>query len=451
MPMNWRSGCAVLRQPRRRAVGPGDDAAGAQIRVARQALRAAAAEARRGRRRHGRRPAPGHVGADRLDDAGALVAEHDRPVEREAPDAVDDVQIAVADAGRDGAHQHLAAPAACRYRPPRSSAARAPCEKRRLRSASGSSSAERRGFAESESASSRPGFRLSQARFRETQDALCCTDWSGRERASEHIRRSGVTSHRDTRAAFAQPRQPRRAARTCAPINMLVLHYTGMQSAEAAHRAAVRPGGKGQRALSRRGGRQGVAAGAGGAPRLACRRVVLAGRARAQLRLDRRSRSSIPATNGATARFPSRRWRRSRRCAATSSRATASRRTGSSAIPTSRPTARAIPASCSTGRGWRAPGSGCGPSRRPRSWRGGAGAASASSNAPPALADLARIGYCVSRGTEQVALAAFQRRFRPERWDGLLDGETSLRLRDVRLAVEAAQAAEAARLRNRFN
>ena len=68
-----------------------------------------------------------------------------------------------------------------------------------------------------------------------------------------------------------------------------------------------------------------------------------------------------------------------------------------------------------------------------------------------ALSDLARIGYCVSRGTEQIALAAFQRRFRPERWDGLLDLETSLRLRDVRLAVEAAQAAEAIRLRNRFN
>ena len=68
-----------------------------------------------------------------------------------------------------------------------------------------------------------------------------------------------------------------------------------------------------------------------------------------------------------------------------------------------------------------------------------------------ALSDLARIGYCVSRGTEQIALAAFQRRFRPERWDGLLDAETSLRLRDVRLAVEATQAAEAIRLRNRFN
>jgi N-acetylmuramoyl-L-alanine amidase len=68
-----------------------------------------------------------------------------------------------------------------------------------------------------------------------------------------------------------------------------------------------------------------------------------------------------------------------------------------------------------------------------------------------ALADLARIGYCVSRGAEPVALAAFQRRFRPERWDGLFDGETCVRLREVRMAVEAAQAAEERRLRSRFN
>ena len=67
------------------------------------------------------------------------------------------------------------------------------------------------------------------------------------------------------------------------------------------------------------------------------------------------------------------------------------------------------------------------------------------------LADLARIGYCVSPGTEQVALAAFQRRFRPERWDGLLDGETSARLAELRMAVEAAQAAEAERRRTRFS
>jgi N-acetylmuramoyl-L-alanine amidase len=68
-----------------------------------------------------------------------------------------------------------------------------------------------------------------------------------------------------------------------------------------------------------------------------------------------------------------------------------------------------------------------------------------------ALADLARIGYCVSPGNEQPALAAFQRRFRPERWDGLLDAESCGRLHGVRLAVEAAQAAEQQRRRNRFN
>ena len=60
-----------------------------------------------------------------------------------------------------------------------------------------------------------------------------------------------------------------------------------------------------------------------------------------------------------------------------------------------------------------------------------------------ALSDLARIGYGVSAGAEQVAIAAFQRRFRPERWDGLLDGETSGRLIEVRMAVDAAQAARA--------
>jgi N-acetylmuramoyl-L-alanine amidase len=68
-----------------------------------------------------------------------------------------------------------------------------------------------------------------------------------------------------------------------------------------------------------------------------------------------------------------------------------------------------------------------------------------------ALSDLARIGYCVSAATEQVALSAFQRRYRPERWDGLLDAETCLRLRQIRMAVEAAQAAEQRRRRTRFN
>src|SRR5947208_8738214 len=68
-----------------------------------------------------------------------------------------------------------------------------------------------------------------------------------------------------------------------------------------------------------------------------------------------------------------------------------------------------------------------------------------------ALADLARIGYCVSAATEQVALAAFQRRFRPERWDGLLDVETCARLAELRMAVEAAQAAHEQARRRPYN
>jgi N-acetylmuramoyl-L-alanine amidase len=68
------------------------------------------------------------------------------------------------------------------------------------------------------------------------------------------------------------------------------------------------------------------------------------------------------------------------------------------------------------------------------------------------LSDLARIGYSVAAGTEQVAIAAFQRRFRPARWDGLLDGETLGRLLELRMAVEAAQAARAPTRRGvRFN
>ena len=56
-----------------------------------------------------------------------------------------------------------------------------------------------------------------------------------------------------------------------------------------------------------------------------------------------------------------------------------------------------------------------------------------------ALADLARIGYCVNSGDEFVVLAAFQRRFRPERWDGRLDAETAQRLAAVRAAYDRAR------------
>jgi N-acetylmuramoyl-L-alanine amidase len=56
-----------------------------------------------------------------------------------------------------------------------------------------------------------------------------------------------------------------------------------------------------------------------------------------------------------------------------------------------------------------------------------------------ALSDLARIGYCVVPGNETPALAAFQRRFRPARWDGRLDRETASRLAEIRALYDAAR------------
>jgi len=56
-----------------------------------------------------------------------------------------------------------------------------------------------------------------------------------------------------------------------------------------------------------------------------------------------------------------------------------------------------------------------------------------------ALADLAVIGYCVTAGAETAVVTAFQRRFRPERWDGRLDAETAQRLAQVRAAYDRAR------------
>src|SRR6516165_4402969 len=53
-----------------------------------------------------------------------------------------------------------------------------------------------------------------------------------------------------------------------------------------------------------------------------------------------------------------------------------------------------------------------------------------------ALADLTVIGYCVTAAAETAAVAAFQRRFRPARWDGRLDAETAQRLAEVRAAYD---------------
>jgi N-acetylmuramoyl-L-alanine amidase len=67
-----------------------------------------------------------------------------------------------------------------------------------------------------------------------------------------------------------------------------------------------------------------------------------------------------------------------------------------------------------------------------------------------AFANLARIGYEVVPGAEAAPLAAFQRRFRPDRWDGLLDGETSSRLAEIARLYDAATAAREAACRDRF-
>jgi N-acetylmuramoyl-L-alanine amidase len=48
-----------------------------------------------------------------------------------------------------------------------------------------------------------------------------------------------------------------------------------------------------------------------------------------------------------------------------------------------------------------------------------------------AVAGLGAIGYCCGPSTETAAIAAFQRRFRPARYDGVLDGETAARIGEV--------------------
>jgi N-acetylmuramoyl-L-alanine amidase len=56
-----------------------------------------------------------------------------------------------------------------------------------------------------------------------------------------------------------------------------------------------------------------------------------------------------------------------------------------------------------------------------------------------ALSDLRAIGYCAVRGMEEPAILAFQRRFRPTRCDGKLDAETAAYLAEVRAAYDRAR------------
>ena len=114
--------------------------------------------------------------------------------------------------------------------------------------------------------------------------------------------------------------QFRRAARAARP-DCVILHYTGMPTAEGALALLRDPASEvsahyfvwedGESRSTRRRGQA----------RLARRRRLLERRARPQFRFDRRSRSSIPATTAALPPFPARADRRaSSRCAATSRR-----------------------------------------------------------------------------------------------------------------------------------
>jgi N-acetylmuramoyl-L-alanine amidase len=58
-----------------------------------------------------------------------------------------------------------------------------------------------------------------------------------------------------------------------------------------------------------------------------------------------------------------------------------------------------------------------------------------------ARCDLAAIGYCVTGESLNATLLAFQRRFRPALCDGRLDAETAARLCEVREAVARSRAA----------
>ena len=82
----------------------------------------------------------------------------------------------------------------------------------------------------------------------------------------------------------------------------------------------------------------------------------------------------------------------------------------------------------------------------PRLARAGVGIWPAPSCRPPApvdraraMAELGMIGYCTPPGAEESVIAAFQRRFRPARCDGLLDRETAARIAEVRAAYDLAR------------
>ena len=192
---------------------------------------------------------------------------------------------------------------------------------------------------------------------------------------------------------------PNHDARTT-PIDILLLHYTGMRTAEAALRAPHRCRRESVVALSGLRGRPHRSARRGNAARLARGRRVVEGRDRYQLAFDRdRDRQSGP-------RFRlSRLSRRADRCrdrALPRCRGAPSHREGTRArrIPMSRPRASRIRAKNSPGRALPPPASDCGWSRH-RSPKAGRSASTIA--APPSPSSSACSPASVTPRTSRIA------------------------------------------------
>ena len=166
-----------------------------------------------------------------------------------------------------------------------------------------------------------------------------------------------------------------------------------------------------------------VAAGAGGAPRLARRRQLLGRRAPASTTARSASSWSIPATSGATGRSPRLSTAPASRSAGRSSSAGRSRRGACSRTATSPPSASRTPASCSTGRAWAPRASAFGRTRAQ------ARRAPERSCRPSSLGSATAWRQAAASITAtRLVVTAFQRHFRPARVDGVPDRETLARL-----------------------
>ena len=171
--------------------------------------------------------------------------------------------------------------------------------------------------------------------------------------------------------------------------------------------------------------------------------AIVGGRDATSIRPPSASRSTTPATSWAIPSFPRRRCARWRRCAPTSSPATASGPSACWPIPTWRRRARRTPARSSPGRGWpgRASAIGWRPSRS-------TGPTPALPATPPARwwrrADRCwrSYGYGIepTGGFDpltEFVVTAFQRHFRPERVDGRIDQSTITTLERLTAALPA--------------